>query len=233
MPSRILGVDMMAFSLGNELQLYRENSPFVTLGRDEFDALPMEAKIHAVRRAVNICRKEARGWRNWWKDVETPKNVTELALAIADFRNYLADGRLQFRADLPKDDNLPVRYLGEPEILRLYRFVNANVPRPEILLWGATAWDFPYSFAKMLYQGHAESAGNLVIYNVHQAAGYNYHKQCEAGRAAWTEAGVSNEKRKLALAQHPIIRDLAGLEEQLAEFDAENGIEAKEDLCQA
>lgn len=233
MPCRILGLDMMPYSLGCEMQLWREDSPFLVLTFDEFNALPFEKQHYAVNRAVNICCRKAPHWFKLWAWMYLPHNPVELEIAVADFRNYIADGRLQFRSDLPPDNDAPVRYLGEPEILRLYRFVNFTVPRAEIELHGqprwhfpmawdkrdVTAWDFPYSFAKMLSQGHSESNGNLVIYNAHGAAAYTHHKQCEMGREAWTAAGVSNAKRAAALAAHPIIRELAGLEKEVEEFE--------------
>lgn len=218
-PVRLLGLDLMPYSLGSELQLWREDSPFLTLNDADFNALTFEQQHFALNRAVNICCKRAPRWFRLWAWMYLPHNPTELAVAVAEFRNYLADGRLQFRADLPPDNDLPCRYLGEPEILRLFRFVCAHVPREEVSIWGKSAWDFPYSFAKMLSQGHSESQGNLVIYNIHSSAAYNHHKQCELGRDAWTEAGVSDAKRAAALAAHPIIRELAGLEAEVAEFE--------------
>ena len=225
MPCRIMGLDMMPYSLGNELQLFRDGSPFLNLGREEFDALSFEAQSLAVIRGVNTCCRRAPRLFNLWAWLYRPRTAAMLALAVAEFRNHLNDGRLQFRADLPSDNDAPMRYLGEPEILRLYRFVCAHVPREEIRIWGETAWDFPYSFAKMLAQGHAESHGGLEIYNVTKKTHDDYHRQCQAGREAWEAAGLDPGKRRAALEKHPIIRELAGLEEEVAALE-------KEDVCQ-
>lgn len=224
----------MPFSLGNELQLFREDNPFMTLERDEFDELSTEQQCFSVIRAVNICCcRPPRLFKLWsWKNNGCPIRLwpfrksfylskgVDYVLAVAEFRNYLADGRLQFRADLPADDDLPIRFVGEPELLRLYRFLNAHIPREEIKIWGVTAWDFPYSLAKMLCQGHAEGAGSLSIYNLKQKTHDDYHAQCEAAYAAWTQAGEDRELRAVALEKHPIIRDLPALAEELAKFDA-------------
>ena len=240
-PTRILGLDMMPYSLGCELQLFREDSPFLTMGMEGFDKLPFDKQHFAVNRAVNICCRKSPRWFRLWAWMYLPHNAKELAIAVMEVRNYLADGRLQFRADLPPDEDVGVRFMGEPEILRLYRFVCANVPRPEIELHGqtrwhfpmtwdkrdVTAWDFPYSFAKMLSQGDAESKGNLCIYNLRQKTHDDYHLQCEAGRAAWAAAGDDVEKKAAALKEHPIIRELAGLEEEVKKF------EHKEESCPA
>jgi len=220
-PYRIMGLDMMPYSLGNELQLFRENSQFLTLDRKKFDALGFEQQALAVIRGVNVCCRKAPRWFNLWAWMYRPYTAAELALIVAEFRNYLNDGRLQFRADLPQDNDTPLRYLGEPEILRLYRFVCAHVPREEREIWGKTAWDFPYSFAKMLSQGHAESNGGLEIYNIQKKAHDDYHTQCQEGRDAWTNSGLDIAKRIAALKNYPIIRELAGLEEEVATFEKE------------
>jgi len=219
MPSRVLGLDLMPYSLGCELQLFREDNAFITLDRSDFDALPVQKQIYALIRAVNICAKRQPRWFWLWSKRNVPKKEADLVVCIAEFRNYLADGRLQFHADLPKTEDDTVRYLGEPELLRLYRFILAHVPAAEYAIWGATAWDFPYSIAKMLSQGHAESHGNLVIYNIQQKTHDDYHQQCENGRAAWHLAGDDDAKRSLALVQHPIIRELAGLEAEVSDFE--------------
>ena len=235
-PYRIMGLDMMPYSLGNELQLFRDGSPFLMLERQEFDALGFEKQCLAVIRGVNICCRRPPHWFKLWGWMYRPRTAEELALSVAEFRNYLNDGRLQFRADLPQDNDSPMRYLGEPEILRLYRHVCAHVPRPEIEIHGpkrwhfpftwdkrdVTAWDFPYSFAKMLSQGNAESNGGLDIYNIAKKTHDDYHRQCQEGRDAWEAAGMNPVKRRVALEKYPIIRDLAGLEEDVANFEKEN-----------
>lgn len=220
-PYRIMGLDMMPYSLGNELQLFREGSPFLLLERKEFNALGFEKQCLAVIRGVNVCCRQSPRWFKLWGWLYRPRTEAELALIVADFRNYLNDGRLQFRADLPQSDEGGGRYLGEPEILRLYRFVCAHIPVEERQIWGKTAWDFPYSFAKMLSQGHAESNGCLEIYNIQKKAHDDYHTQCQEGRDAWTAAGLDIAKRIAALKNYPIIRELAGLEEEVANFEKE------------
>lgn len=225
-PYRIMGLDMMPYSLGNELQLFREASPFLLLDRKDFDALGFEQQCLAVIRGVNVCCRRPPRWFGFWSRRERPHTPGQLAVIVAEFRNYLNDGRLQFRADLPQSNDTPMRYLGEPEILRLYRFVCKHIPREEIALWGDTAWDFPYSFAKMLSQGHAESNGGIEIYNIQKKTHDDYHTQCQMGRDAWANAGTDPLKRAEALEKHPIIRELAGLEEEVATFE-------KETLCPA
>jgi|GEM_PF-6174804 len=222
-PYRIMGLDMMPYSLGNELQLFRDASPFLLLNKTEFDALGFEKQCLAVIRGVNVCcRKAPSKWFGLWAWMYRPRTPEDLALLVAEFTNYLNDGRLQYRADLPQADDTPTRFLGEPEIARLYRFVCAKIPREERLIWGQTAWDFPYSFAKMLAQGYAEGQGGLEIYNLKKKTHDDYHTQCQEGREAWTLAGLDPLKRRAALEKHPIIRDLAGLEAEVATFEQEN-----------
>jgi hypothetical protein len=150
-----------------------------------------------------------------------PTNTKQLAEQVEDFRAYLYAGRVQFRFEIMNDGESQLRYLGEPEILRLYRFVNASVPRGEVELYGKSTWDFPYSFAKMLYQGDAEEKGGIEIYNVRGQTHDNYHRQSEEGRAAWNSCTTDAERHE-ALEKHPIIRELAGLEEEVAMFEKQS-----------
>ena len=230
MPGYVLGLEMMPYSLGCELQLFREDSPWLTMSMDEFNAMSFEKQLTALIRGLNICCRKMPRWRRLWWWMYRPRTPAQLALPIAEFRNYLWDGRLQFRYELCTsggDGESPVRYLGEPELLRLYRFVCASVPRGEVELYGRSAWDFPYSFAKMLYQGDMEEKGGIEIYNVRGQTHDAYHQQSEDGRAAWGGCATDDERRA-ALEKHPIIRDLAGLEEEVAAF--ENSVKTKEDI---
>jgi hypothetical protein len=228
---RILRLDLMPYSLGCELQLFRENSPFLLLSRDEFDDLTTQDQCLAVLRAVNICCRKIPKWNYFrvWKNNGCPIALLfgrkfylcepqNIVLAISEFRNYLNDGRVEFKADLPKDDDVPTHYVGAPEVLRLYQFVLEHVPREEIRLWGKTAWDFPFSFAKLLWQAHTENMGGLEIYNYKQMSHDNFVMNCEAGRAAWTESKTDDERRT-ALQKYPVIRELGGLEEEVALFE--------------
>ena len=218
MPGYVLGLEMMPYSLGCELQLYRENSPWLTLEPDAFNKLSFEKQLLALNRGVNICCRKFPRFRGLWWYMYRPRTAEELALPIAEFRNYLYDGRLQFRSEICSEGEGQVRYLGEPEILRLYRFVNATIPRGEVELYGKSTWDFPYSFAKMLYQGDMEEKGGIEIYNVRGMTHDRYHQQCEDGRAAWMEC-TTDEERLAALDKHPIIRELAGLVEEVEAFE--------------
>lgn len=218
MPGIILGLDMMPYSLGCELQLFKIESPWLLLEREAFDKMSFEDQLAALIQAVNICCKRRSRWPRLWGWMYRPRTAEALALPIAEFRNYLMDGRLQFRANLCAQEDMHVRYLGEPEILRLYRFINATVPRPEIELYGKSAWDFPYSFAKMLCQGDAEEKGGIEIYNIKSATHDDYHRRCEEGRTAWMMCENGDDRRK-ALSKHPIIRELAGLEEEARGFE--------------
>lgn len=218
MPGRILGLDMMPYSLGCELQLFREDSPFLLKSFVEFNAMNFQQQSLALVRAVLVCCKKSPGFYKLWDWLYSPRTVEGLALAVAEFRNYLMDGRLQFRANLVRQDESPVRYLGEPEILHLYRWICKNVPQTEIAIWGKSAWDFPYSFAKMLRQGDAEEDGGIEIYNIQKKTHDDYHRQSETARAAWM-ACESDEERKSVLIKHPMTRELAGLVEEVDAFE--------------
>ena len=146
-------------------------------------------------------------------------NGVDFALETDVFRSYLAAGRLEFPAELPSGDDLPVRYIGAPEQLRLYKFLCRYIPREELAIYGQSAWDFPLGLARMLYQAHAEGEGNLEIYNIKTKIAEDYHAQCENGRAAW-EAAQTDAEKAIALVDHPIIRELPYLAEDLAAWEA-------------
>jgi hypothetical protein len=223
----VLGLPLMPYSIGCELQLHREESPFLLLSRAAFDALPAEAQCLALIRAVTICCKSPTDrpirWR-WclagcpvrlwpFKTVIQLGNGADFPLAVAEFRNYIEAGRLEFRAELPSGDDAPLRYIGAPEILRLYQFICRHIPRQEIAIWGKSAWDFPLGFARMLAQAHAEEQGGLEIFNHKTKVVEDYMTQCEAGRIAW-QCATTDDAKRLALAEHPIIAELAVIAEE-------------------
>lgn len=215
-PVRLMGLDLMNYSLGCELQLAREKSPFLD-ARSVLDGLSRQKQCFALIRGVLTCCKRAPRWPSLWQFRYQPRSDAELELAIAEFRNYLDDGRLQFQASLPSSAEDSARYLGEPELLRLYRFVCAHIPRAEIDLYGRSAWDFPFSFAKLWSQGHAESEGCLEIYNIQKKTHDDYHRQCEEARSEWMLAKTDPEKLA-ALEKYPLIRELLDLREQVEAF---------------
>ncbi len=230
MPGFVLGLEMMPYSLGCELQLYREDSPWLLMESADFDKMEFQKRLEALRHGIDVCCKRRPRFAKLWWWMYRPATIDQLNWAINDFRNYLYGGRVQFKAELCAEGDAPLRYLGEPEILRLYRFVNTTVPRAEVELYGESAWDFPYSFAKMLSQGDAEEKGGIEIYNVRGSTHDNYHRMSEDGRAAWAKCRTDGE-RAAALEKHPIIRELAGLQEDVAAF--EQTVKHKEDLSQA
>ena len=222
----VLRLPLMPYSLGNELMMQREENPLLLLSRKEFDELSQVKQCYSLIRAVNICcvRPPKVFW--WW----SWRNKREdFALAVAEFRNYLDAGRLEFRAQLPKSDDTEVRYIGAPEILRLYAFISKAIPREEIAIWGKSAWDFPLGFARMLYQAHAEERGTLEIYNYKMQVEENYANASEDARMAWIEAATDDEKRA-ALEKHPMIRELPALADSLLAWEAK---QAKGTPCPA
>ena len=229
----VLGRRLMPYSIGCEMQLHKLNSPFLLLSSRDFEQLPLAKRCLALLQAVSVCAEAAprhpRRWE-WWlrgcpvrlwpfKKVILLGNGVDFELETSVFRTYLAAGRLEFPAELPTGEDLPVRYIGAPEALRLYKFLCKHIPREEIAIYGQSAWDFPLGLARMIYQTHAESEGNLEIYNIKTKIAEDYHAQCENGRAAWENAQTDDEKRQ-ALEEHPIIRELPYLAEDFAAWEA-------------
>lgn len=215
-PVRICGLDLMNYSLGCELQLHAQNSPFLQEPA-VLDALDRTQQAFHLSRALHICCRRAPRWHRLWQWRHFPKNELDLILALADFHNYLLESRLQFQARLPAENESSARVLGQPEILYLYQFVCRHVPRAEIALYGQSAWDFPWSLAKLLSQAHAESEGNLEIRNRQNQIHEDYHRTLETARAAWLLAHTEAEKAA-AIAAHPHIVQLLDQQESVQAF---------------
>lgn len=186
-PSRILRLPLLPYSLGHELFLIRCGNPLVCLSEPEFDQLPIARQIEAISLAALACcqtwRENTTQRHRWlwlWHFLNRRANW---ALAIADFRNYREAGGLAFKAELPSGEHTgPVRFLGAPELLILYQFILAHIPASQ---WPTPcAWDFPLSLARMHKQCADEQAGGLEIYNYRQWAHDKYVAEQEAERLA-------------------------------------------------
>ena len=194
-PVVILHLMMRPYSLGHELLLHRRSNPFVEKSNEEFIALDDETQIRAIIEAVDICsmtwEQNAFKPTTWLQQfryhnayAKWNRRLIEADMyeAMIQFRNYQSLGKLAFEAELPTaNTNGSVRYIGAPEILRLYQFVSKNVPSVD---WtGESAWDYPYGLARMQFQCHAEAEGMLEIYNWRQKAHDDYVKKRKAEEA--------------------------------------------------
>jgi hypothetical protein len=176
-PVAILRLALMPYSLGHEVLLLKERNPFVMCHVEQFSDLPLEQQIYAVKRAALIC---SQGWRSnhgrqkWLRLWGWLTSKSDYALAIAEFRNYLNEGRML--PSPPSRHAVEVLYgkedekgraMGSPLAAQLYNYVCANLGKFNVT--PATAWDAPYSLAGMLYFAELESAGQIRIENAAEA----------------------------------------------------------------
>lgn len=194
-PVVILHLAMMPYSLGHELLLHRRSNPFATQTQEGFNALPQEDQVSALIHASDVCsltwkrnqwQPETR-WQAWrldrvYKKWEKSLKKTDWPVEIAEFRNYRQAGSICFEAELPTTASTgSVRYIGAPELLRLYQWLIANIPEREL---PESAWDYPLGLARMHYQCKAEAEGGLEIYNWRQKVHDDYVREREAQRIA-------------------------------------------------
>jgi hypothetical protein len=187
---RIFRVKLLPYTLGHELHLHRRQSPFVTMKWDEIGRLTRGEKLASTMQAVEVCSRDFRSnctpprfWGLWRRMAEW----CDLDLATRELWNYLQAAGVAFDAELPDIEGYKSRFIGAPEVLRMYRFVCDRVPEREIAFYSTarpiTAWDFPYALATLMKQSDAEDAGQLSIYSIKDRAHDEYVARMEAKAA--------------------------------------------------
>jgi hypothetical protein len=163
-PAAICGIPLHPYSLGHELYLTREQSPFVfggtVLPEDLFDATWIcSSTFNELRAAPHRFSYIPKLWL-------TRRRFRRCnhELEIEAFRNYRDSGSLELPlSDIANPDAGPApRPPGAPFILRLHHFMVTHY-RLSI----DQAWDFPCGEAKMRWAAHWEQEGGLSIKNYH------------------------------------------------------------------
>lgn len=168
-PTVVLGMLLRPYSLGHELFLIREGSPFAP-------GATQKPELGDLYRAVLIC------CQTWQETREMPfEPLATLKLWLwkkrmgsgvdfdaerAAFLSYQAQGSLEFPlSDVarPGRGSAP-RIAGSPFLLRLHGFVMENLRKSE-----AEAWDYPLGLAKMRWACFWEQQDGLDVYNAHDA----------------------------------------------------------------
>jgi hypothetical protein len=174
-PVVVLKLPLRDYSLGHELLLLQSRNPLLCASETEFNDLPHRNQVMAIRNAVWICSNTWEQNEFEWFSASKAKiwswlsKRSNIPLAIAEFRNYLATGR-QLLPTPSVDDYLAAngispehrpegRCYGRPWLAGLYNFIapqwrGSNSP-----------WNCGFGFAGMLYQAHLESVGGYFIEN--------------------------------------------------------------------
>lgn len=165
-PRVILRLLMLDYSIGHELLLVARRNPLVVLSQDEFSLLPDREQRRAMIGAALICS-------NTWASNQKPHKWTRLwgwmirkenfDLAIAEFRNYRAEGSRfpriadPFAAD--EDSKEAGRQPGSPFLARLIVHLRkTNVPNDEIM-------DYPMGRATFEFLADLEDGGRVKVEN--------------------------------------------------------------------
>ncbi len=206
-PVSVLKLPLRTFTLGHELLLLRQRNAFMLLPESDFNALLWPWQRLQLQRAVLVCYRDWEGnqkperflklW-NWFT-----RNA-DLRVAIADFRNYLAEHRQllpSLSSDVPEDAEAYQianrgeeigggRSLGAPMLAQLVNF--AQERRLGTELGFQTLWDVPYALAGNLYFTDLERNGQMHI--------ENFREREEREAMAKHRADVANEKAAEAAA---------------------------------
>ena len=171
-PPKLFGVQLLPYSLGHELHLYRRASPFFEKEYNEFAALPRSVKLPAAMQAIEVCSRDYAGNlrppENWWLWSKMC-DWFNLDKTVESLWRHIQEAHGGFEADLPSTEGMTTRMIGAPHVLRLYQFALDRVPKHELQFYSnakrPTAWDFPFSLVTMMAQADAEQKGELSIFN--------------------------------------------------------------------
>jgi hypothetical protein len=178
-PVRICGIPLAPYSLGHELFLIRENSPFIfggtVLPQDLFEA------VWICSGSFDDCRRAPHTWTyllKLWLLKRRIARCDNFEREAESFRQYRESGTLEFPiSELPRpgESGPPPRPAGAPYLLRLHDFV---CWRYRLSL--SEGWDFPAGEAKMRWATYWEEEQGLSIYNYHDAEFDRFVAQQEA-----------------------------------------------------
>jgi hypothetical protein len=165
-----LRLPLLPYSLGHECLLLQERNPLLCIPEADFQKLPLEQQIFAIKRAALICSKNwaenhrPERWLNLWGWLT---RKSDYPLAIADFRAHLRYGRALLPLPDKESDEIangeedaPGRENGAPLLAQLYLFAVKNR-----LASSGEVWDCGYALTAALYFTQLEDDGRLRIQN--------------------------------------------------------------------
>ncbi len=187
-PVVVLSLPLRTYSLGHECELYQRRNPLLLLSHAQFNELPYDHQIFALKQAVLICvdswsaRRQLEQpsflyWRNHWHNFKIWNwtrrlDPSEFPVALAEFRNYLDEAHEL--PPTPKDDidkalngrSEPGRAFGAPLLLNLYGFLDSRIPTHSNTPLLHPIWDAAYRFTCWRYFAFHESQGAYKIENL-------------------------------------------------------------------
>ena len=194
-PAVVLHLPLKPYSIGHEIELWRQEHPLLTKSRQDFDALPSLKQREWLIRAVDFCSQDHDEWLasehllqsrphwwgvwgrkakmeatwNEWRAILDAMTETDWQISVAEFRNYLIAGR----SCPPSPTGSGYKYAnGEPDAKegrQLGSPVQARVLNfladKPALLNGRSVYDFPFGLALWLCFTAGELAGTVAIEN--------------------------------------------------------------------
>jgi hypothetical protein len=164
-PARICGIPLRRYSLGHELFLIREKSPFLFGGFvSPGDLLEV---IWICASDYEGCQRSQSTWlylfKLWLVKRAVQRSIKRKTFEreVAAFREYRESGCLEFPlSDVIKPGAAIPRSPGTPFPLRLQQFLMVTLRLNE-----NEAWDYPVGMAKCRWAAHWEEQAGLEVYN--------------------------------------------------------------------
>jgi len=163
-PTKVCGIPLRPYSLGHELLLVAEASPFLTGGGvfpgDLLTAIWIcSSTFEGAKRSQNSWLYLPRLWLT--KRMVAKACAKNLDRESAAFVEYREEGILELPlSDVMEPGEKTPRTPGSPYILRLHQFLVERLRKSE-----ADAWDYPVGLAKIRWSTYYEEQHGLKVYN--------------------------------------------------------------------
>lgn len=185
----VLQLNLLDYTLGHDLLLWSQRSPFVTYTRESCAELPLAEQINALIKAADVCsqtweqnnfaprtfferRRFKKAWRQWNKCLDHADYPVE----IEHFHDYLATAREDLpTVPMPRAKGQEFHYYGAPETARLLNYVSSH-HSSLIAHHYRSPYNFPYRLARVLCLTQLETDGAVWIQN------YFDHQQTERAK---------------------------------------------------
>lgn len=219
-----LFLPLKPYSIGHEIELWRQNNPILTRTLAEFRELPLEEQLNWLIKAVDYCSQDHSEWieneailrskPSFWARKERKKKAKlektwriwdaiirrcNISDEVIKFREYLISQRIFPPTPEDRIYNLAQGREDEPSGRGMgspltARLINFLSNKPSLLAGYKSIYDFPFSYAVWLYFTDAEIAGMSAIENEAERAIVDKEKQLLAEIEAEQAAEKAKEK---------------------------------------
>lgn len=165
-PVRICGFELKPYSLGHELWLIREKSPFLFGGKVEpghiFEAILIcTSTFEQMRRLRHSYTYLLQLWLVKRRVRKAAPSEAHIQAEADRFSNYQREGSVTLpHSDTVRPGRDSGRDPGTPVILRLHQFLTTT-----LRLSQEEAWDYPVGLARMQWAAYYETKGLYEVKN--------------------------------------------------------------------